>query len=360
MSRCGLSGIMFLLLLAGCSDDASNDSSQDGGGGTGGTTSEAGVDASGGSTPDADTTDGESPDADASMGDPLCPQVAEQQCALMARCMPGWMVLSFGDEASCVAQTQADCDIRLSAPGVNVTGQEWLACANEMNSVDTCETYFLRAFYDDPPFTSCDFTAGTKADGESCLSYFECQSGNCDTGYQAEPACGTCQPALFRTCTDGNKCGADELCSYPSGTSGPSECVTAAKVGESCEDVPCLDGAPCDNGVCPAPIFGKEGASCDASVPYNFYISWGCSLFDYYCDGTTQTCQPMPTPGAVGEACVSDGMFSGFCVGESQCNGDGICEADIPWGEACDEDRCLYPARCIEGTCQMPSLDTCE
>lgn len=361
MNKFQLTGIMCVLLLAGCSDDASDNGNQ---AGSGGAPSEAGTDASGGTSPDAeapdgDTTDGEAPDADASAGDPLCSQIATQRCALMARCVPLTLSLGYGDEAKCVVQVQAACEVELAAPGVTLTGQEWLACTTEINSVDTCEEYFLRAYYDDPPFTSCDLPKGTRAEGETCISYLQCASGYCDAGYASEPACGTCQPAFGDVCSNGTKCAPGEHCWKPAGSTEPPQCVMGVKVGESCENAPCADGAPCDNGVCPAPVFGTEGASCDPSAPYGLFISWGCYLNDYYCDPTTDTCQPIPTPGAAGEACASNQVFGELCEGNAPCK-NGVCEPLIGWGEACDKDLCLYPASCIDGTCQVPTMDTCE
>jgi hypothetical protein len=342
MIRSSYPAILCTLLLSACgSGDISGDADAD----TNQPDNDAGLD----SAPD---TPGEAQD-DTNAEPNRCPQIAKATCEVQFRCLPTYFAAAYGNEDRCVEQVETACGLMSSSPAVSFSTDEWLACATQQ-SQGTCEDYLLHRYYDLPKFPACDLAAGSRTDGQACLFDAECASKDCGPGPQA--TCGTCQPPKQTgdVCGD-TTCAKDEMCWKEPGTQDEALCTEAVGIGASCEGKACWDGALCQEGICPAPAFGKEDSPCTptpwARVPWNPQ----CYLMEYTCDGTTNTCVPLPPPAAPGQPCAEP--FG--CAGGSVCIGSS-CVPTVPVGSPCQQDNCDFPSVCHEGTCQLASLEFCE
>jgi len=346
-----INSILCCFLLASCGGEAMSgpDGTPDQDAGVD-AAKEAGLEASNGEAADGNASDG-----DASDGTAVCSHVAKLECEVPFRCVPIFASGVFEDEDSCVAQKEAACELALASPAVTFTGSELLACATEKNGA-SCEDYLLNRLYDTPHFGACDLPAGETADGGACVWDAECASEHCTMGGQ--PGCGTCEPAVPQgDVCNGVQCAPDERCWSPPGSGQMMTCVEAAGFGESCDDTkPCWDGAKCENGVCAAPAFGKEGAPCEPEPLYPFFWNSACYPGDYQCDADTNTCVPLPTPGAIGESCEPTLRL---CAAGGYCK-SAVCVPTVPWGSPCYQQDCTDPAVCREGICQFPSTDQCD
>jgi hypothetical protein len=166
----------------------------------------------------------------------------------------------------------------------------------------------------------CDGTACKTTNGGSCASGSDCASGVCAAGICCNQTCdGACQSCGSGTCTgiSGTPCGGDGVCA---GTSQDGTCIF-----------------PGSETVCGA-------ATCSGSTQQTGYACNGAGA----CVESTADCGLyFCVDGSCPDTCDNDAD----CLGSAHCAG-GICQGDLPDGEACTGDDQCISGHCIAGFCQ--------
>lgn len=204
-------------------------------------------------------------------------------------------------------------------------------------------------FGNEPP-PECDIE-GSRADGETCGTDSQCQSRNCKVA--VDTTCGTCAPraAAGGSCTENDDCETGLICSA-------DVCATPVALGGACtSSQQCAGFDVCKNGTCAAPA--GAGQACDPQAA-------DCDLLaGLFCDPASSTCKLIQIA-AAGEACgFVDGTAVG-CGAGGECvppsSAQGTCAAPAGDGESCNAvsgPKCLEPAECVSGTCQLPNPTSC-
>lgn len=172
---------------------------------------------------------------------------------------------------------------------------------------------------------------GLQPEGERCgpgIEGFVCAPGTAcrlDTSL-----CGRCVPAGApgEPCAEGNQCEAGAACVQ-------GRCVARGAPGDACgDDQPCVLGAGCEAGVCRGFSIVRLGDACDRAMrcPYQSQCVGGVCV----------------EAGLQGQPCTPAGCASGDCV-------EGVCEAPLQEGDACQEDARCFSRDCAQGACAHPA-----
>ena len=174
----------------------------------------------------------------------------------------------------------------------------------------------------------CAPVPGTYADGAACGDDSQCQSNFCARA--STSLCGTCSPKS----TEGGACVYGACSSGLSCPAGSTTCIqaVAGKVGD-----PCTYQEQCDL---------ANGVACDTA--------------------SSKKCIQISVAKSVGEPCGL--TMSGFaiCPASGTCSGvfGGTCSAAAADGANCSDSdsgpKCLSPAKCVGGTCQLPDPKSCK
>jgi hypothetical protein len=167
---------------------------------------------------------------------------------------------------------------------------------------------------------------GALPNGAACGFDAQCQSTYCSVGLGT--LCGTCgsPPAVGGSCAE-LFCGPGLICAGISKT-----CGTPVAVGAACDPAPCSPGSVC---------VGAVG---------------------------TRRCQAAVSVAAGGQPCGLVGGSRVECAAQGLCKlatgqTSGTCLSAAADGAACDDTNgplCALPARCVAGTCQLPSAVSCH
>ncbi len=268
-----------------------------------------------------------------------CAEYASAVCNRRASCEPFQMTIEVGDSLACQEAVKLQCTRWIETPDGGVDATMLGACAAELATLD-CARYVER---DWPP--SC-FSAGTRAEGDTCGTPGQCAPGlRCSA--PVLQSCGNCQPAppVGAPCTS--------ACA-PGGSCIGSVCVASGQVGAACGGAgmaPCAATLFCLAGSCEPTL--KLNQPCDPGVG-------GCDgQLGLFC-AAGGTCQQLPTAPA-GASCVPSGMTPPpFCL-DSICLG-GTCISTVDLCEACSDAGpfCRPPGACVEGVCSLPIPATCR
>jgi hypothetical protein len=271
-----------------------------------------------------------------------CAGFASDVCNKLNSCFPFLIEISYGDVAKCVERNEMGCNEQIDAPGANTDGPKLAACGNALEGV-TCE-----ALTTDTP-EACDIP-GSLADGQPCQFNSQCTSEHCRVANNA--TCGTCaaRSAAGGSCDVGDDCEDNLVCSN-------SVCATPVAAGGACTTgSQCGPTLVCKAGTCALP--DGAGAACTEG---------SCDiLHGFFCiQGTCKAVQAV----AAGETCgFIDGSLvicaaQGTCTGLSVTNPTGTCSPAAADGATCSTDdsgpKCIEPARCINGSCQLPNPGSC-
>jgi len=291
------------------------------------------------------------------------------------------------------------CQSELTLPGVapNV-GSVLSACASAIAAAD-CNT-------NTGDLDACNTAVdGTLANGTSCSSSVQCQSGDCnitatggsgDGGTATSLNCGTCAPALAdgADCTGTGNCVTGDTCEFNSSADGgfSATCVAKPKpgaLGAACDSSKtcaapnhCAFGASSETGTCAAPV--ASGAACEQSsdcasglvcagtatrvcaapLAAGATCTGGDCAVGFGCDQTSNKCAKY-TFGAPGASC--DGVVSlcskGTCnvaasgggTGTGGAGATGTCPTIIADNGACVSSnsaaQCDEFASCTNGIC---------
>ena len=286
-------------------------------GATGGTgaTAGTGTGGTGGPVVDAPT----SPGRDGAVGPEMTPpppltptEVCAQWQEICGRISICGVMFGHHGSRECLMVEAGKCVNQTIGTGVTLT--QMSECLQKLKAV-SCND----AFYNDDPYSLC---TGNRAEGASCSTGQQCQSGYCSMVATVTPLCPSSRVCVAQTmpscgtCTarsgEGAQCDRQAACSNPfvcRGGDGPSRCVRLGGAGESCQDFEdCARGFGCVNRSCVA--LGLRGAPCadDRSCEQSRLL---------VCDPTSKTCQP------AGVALV--GAPCGFDVNRLQCGDAATC-----------------------------------
>lgn len=231
-----------------------------------------------------------------------CEAFAAALCARREACAApsGGTGKRFASEASCRERYTLACHewAELLKRSINV---ELAACVPALN-LATCQEItdvFWRRQADVP---ECLRTLGTQPSAAPCRSEVECESGRCSSA----TACGTCTPPVDPQILSGLE-------------------------GEACNPRSCEPYLSCEAGIC-------RSLPCDEP---------GCHDWGRACSGINGPRSDCPQ----GTECLNQSDM-----------GNGLCLAYAADGEACAHwagPPCLFPARCIDARCTLPSERRC-
>lgn len=265
-----------------------------------------------------------------------------------------WHELTYTDRAHCVARAREHCMTIYSLPDSG-TDVAWIeACAAALSGGE-CEPGFTAV-------EACQIPRGKRAAGELCASREQCASRVCgENGTPvlwawSEEACGTCQPARGL----GDACDIERTCSAGLGLA----CIEGTCQKLRPHNDPCSIWLECQGGAC---VGGRCKPSAGVGEPCTKELeeSPHCELGLVCVQGTCRR----PAIAGVGEACTGG---PGNPVGERPCGPDldcvaprraqPVCVRRPAAGQPCRAAggaQCVGAARCIRGTCRLPS-PTCD
>lgn len=269
-----------------------------------------------------------------------CAHLARAKCTNESACRALFLVISYGDVATCEAVETARCNAALALDGVTATPDDISACAGAIEG-QSCDGFS----YSRP--AACDAAArGSRPDGAPCAVGMQCASAVC--GDRDATGCGRC----FEELAEGEPCdpeyAAPSYCGDGLFCHDTGICMREVESGGACEGGKVCAGAlQCIAWTCAEPA--QLGAPCDSDE---------CNLvMGLTCDPGSNTCAPAPFAGP-GEKCLDMTTYTyTFCKAGSTCNlTTGICEAGAQVGQACDEvtkpsKSCVPGAQCVNFTC---------
>lgn len=265
------------------------------------------------STPVNDASTG-TPDANTGSSTTVadaCNAVADAVCAKLESCGAVFVGALYGDATACKARNVLGCITGSGATGQQATPDQLMACGAAIPSLD-CKDVVGVDF--GPKCT----IPGTLKDGAPCGYSGECESAFCAIGDGA--SCGTCAPKT--------------------------------KDGDPCVNGVCSGGLSCTDSVCYALGDAAIGESCARQSD--------CIVKGGACNPITHRCVALTIASGT---CGLQGDGYATCQAAAKCSapaGNGTCAASAKDGEACsDTASCVPPARCIGGTCTLPS-PTCK
>jgi hypothetical protein len=261
-----------------------------------------------------------------------CAAYADATATALNRCSAGMLQVLYGSLAMAQQRLRLLCRYAELA-GANYPKRPVEPCLAALG------TLACNDFFDDRVPVVCD-AAGDYPATTRCTSGDQCQSYFCDLSMPSG-VCGTCQnlPGAGQPCYQGSFCQRRLLCSDTGTCAVPGELNTACD-----EDRPCRGTLVCNGGLCLRK--GVVGDLCssrgDCDEPGGAICNPNTARCAAYRVGTT--C------GVGGDAVVTICPSSGFC-------NQGSCTPAAADGATCDDNTgplCLSPARCVEGTCQLP------
>ena len=234
-----------------------------------------------------------------------------------------------------------------------------IAELEQRSSGDACDI----AFGATPLPESClDAAKGTLANGETCASGDQCQSGSCDTTAVPDSCTGECVPRA----DEGEECGgpgtqggptcrsslvcvpddADGFVCAPLGSLGEGDaCVRSITTFTACGGGLLCEGEQ-DNTTCQATTLAQEGEDCSGDLTF---CTSGTACTD-------NTCSPT---GGDGDPCMATSLE---CQIGFYCDTDASqCTPTKPAGESCESNsECQGDLECSDGsgTCEQPEVCT--
>ncbi len=226
-----------------------------------------------------------------------CGELAAAICDANKRCRPHAWFVQFNDATNCRTKIERECQL-WQAPGASIS-DTWIgSCVAKLHDI-AC-----------PGFGNwltpgCELPTGVLADRQACTSGVQCAGGAC------QKEAGGC-----------SKCAREAKKS----TFHPH--VPGLDIGAACaSDGECETGLACVKRRCTKPTLADVGQPCTAG----FLGPSGASPCRY------------------GLACVEEGKGH-------------VCKRQPVEGETCDRSgrSCLYPAKCVAGTCQAGATEPCR
>jgi hypothetical protein len=272
-----------------------------------------------------------------------CMELSTAFCDRLDGCAPFQVTLQFGSSAVCRQRVEAFCLRSTGAPGARVLPAALGQCARALadQNKSTCREIELGK-----PFESC-VSPGIRVSGVACAIGSQCVSGYCP----ATARCGACTERAMAAgpCTSIHDCAPGLACG-PSGA-----CVEPAEEKGSCDiNKPCEWGLVCIGGRC---VNARAlGEPCERDE-CNLAAGQACVT-----GSSGKTCAPV-TAAAEGAPCGPDHPGQ-ICASGGLCaSATGTCLLPAADGQPCGEkhkDRhCLWPARCEDAICVLPSVNRC-
>lgn len=280
-----------------------------------------------------------------------CSDATKAYCAKIEECAPFFVKLGFGDVATCEKRFAVNCVPNFNAPGTSATPSVLAQCATDVKT-STCDDLLGRKL----PL-SCKTQPGTLADGAPCGTDAQCKGTLCRQSNAN--TCGACSTIG----AGGAACERNEDCDVELGCAN-KKCVVFAKAGQPCSATsPCVPSLACNKGTCAVPL--AAGATCEGPADQSQNPCEGTKGF--YCHPQTKVCTSIVTA-AAGAPCgfIDNGVV--ICTGGAFCKTtppavQGTCLAAAADGASCDDTKgpkCVGPARCVGGVCQISDPSTCK
>jgi len=301
-----------------------------------------------GACSNAPSHSGVTPDSglDSVAADLACAHDAETYCERLNTCAPFLLQAQYRDVETCKARDRLWCDPIFRVKDSALQPGDVDACATAVGA-ESCDEFLNPT----SALEACRTRPGLRVNGAPCKSGLQCQSLHCSIPQGT--SCGVCatRVAVGESCTvssdcDNGRC-RENLCVPIVGEGGTCDSRTACHTGLTCVTP---DGTTASRGVCTKPI--AEGGTCNP-------LSDACDFsFGLGCDTQSQTCKVIWRIVIAGQVCSTvDGLLA-FCAGYGLCvppaDEAGICQATPADGATCnpDDDRCMWPASCVNGVCQ--------
>jgi hypothetical protein len=291
--------------------------------------------------------------------DQACSDFATARCGTLMTCSAADLQKRWPDADTCEAREKLACMDALAAPQTANSPAAEKACADALP--DSGCAAFLSGVM--PP-SACLAKKGPRATGAACGFAAQCSTGFCSVADDA--LCGTCAaPPMPGDSCASSGCGPTMSC-----VSSTMTCqVPVAASGACGKDLPCGVGLSCVGsttttmGTC-QPEVATAGAACDPKQATGPNCSGGAGLT---CDTQAKTCVAQPLA-AANQSCGLIGTVRTACSAGATCSipsGQtmGVCVAPAADGGACNTDTgpgCQTPAKCVNGSCQLPGSMTCS
>lgn len=250
-----------------------------------------------------------------------------ERCAPVRLTAGGYAAPAFGTVELCRERHALACQIALELPDTALEQGDLDLCLSDMS----CDrAVWMLSF----GARECAERPGRRTEG-MCIDDLQC-SGRC---VRDLVPCGQCGPreTTLQHLPDGSACEFDGECGYHN---------------SSCIDGMCVSGLQ------------LEGDACD---PYGYQQQPFCSRTLALECGASSVCEA-PLISELGERCGRSSLDPGplrLCRGPAACGslgdlGIGTCVPHAADEESCGYDRtCMFPARCIDRTCRLPSMSFC-
>jgi hypothetical protein len=280
--------------------------------------------------------------------DEACQESAQAYCSKLNACSSATLAAQYGDFAVCLVREKLRCNSLVDADK-DTTASRMQSCAKAV-SLQSCGEYLAS-------LKPAGCPAGSRPSGSLCNANVQCESGFCDNvpGRSVPSACGVCSSTLPSAGGQLN-----------TGCRGytPGRGIDVDVEAVSCNRALLCISAPTGGlpGTCVVPL--GEGSSCDCGTceDNNGGCDWNRGL---RCIGGVCTPDATARPGegcAGGQRCVRSSM----CWSPPNDLARATCVGGIADGERCFTSGyssgadCLPPARCLSGTCVVPSAATCK
>jgi hypothetical protein len=272
-----------------------------------------------------------------------CQRDADLFCDKTAACSEFDLRWFWGDVATCKARDMLWCSAYLGLLDTAVTPDLFAACSGAVAAM-TCDD-----FNSGVEAEACVFKPGSRVEGQACTNGAQCQTHLCKIPKNA--SCGVCAAKV----PVGGACASNSECVSGSRCKGQT-CTPEVGVGATCGGTVAACAYPniC-LGTCTKPL--PVGAPCDPMIDA---CDYGIGAA---CDPQSSTCKALVKLASPGQPCGTIDGSQVECVGFGSCGFDtpdatmGTCYAPSADGAPCDDVRsCLWPATCVNGVCQLPSL----
>lgn len=265
-----------------------------------------------------------------------CAEIVGEVCSRLKGCVPLEFATQYGDEETCAAALEAQCQAFSGA----ASKVDLSACAAAIAAPDC---HVINAYAGLP--IMCQFPKGDRPGGTACGRNSDCASLACEK----KAGCGTCteRGAVDAPCDSVDACNWGLLCNV-------GKCAVPVKPGDSCDfasDNRCPGGTQCVEGQCKAT--GSEGDACGLLASCNAAAGYICS---------NAKCAALAVADE-GDACSSaaPGSVCGYGLYCSAAGGNPACVARLDLGEPCEaSSQCAAPLSCSSGQCGHQEPDTCE
>jgi hypothetical protein len=306
---------------------------------------DAGPEADTGSTSDVSVSDGGSPVTAAQAAS----DAANAYCHALARCVPAYLEIGFGDVTSCAARLALELAPFFSANGTSTTPEQVEACAQAIPS-EACADFLSHQIAD-----VCRPKPGALADGTACSQDAQCMSTRCKIA--PSDVCGTCAERAGL----GAACAVDEDCQYGLDcNSSTKACYKPGALGDACDTTtPCRVDLACKNAHCTNA--GALGDSCTSPVECD-------QIHGVICNPVSHKCEPLGFAGpSAGCGLVDGGLVTcsgpgAFCADAGAPSYFGTCTPHAADNAPCDPDAgplCDGLSVCVHGTCKVPNPANC-